>query len=34
MIKQGETIFIDDNEELLDIAVTKGLDVRLMDREN
>ena len=22
-----------DNEELLDVAVTKGLDVRLMDRE-
>lgn len=33
-IKQGEDIFIDDNEKLLDIAVTKGLDVRLMDREN
>lgn len=33
-IKQGEAIFIDDNEKLLDIAVTKGLDVRLMDREN
>lgn len=33
-IKQGEAIFIDDNEELLDIAVAKGLDVRLMDREN
>lgn len=33
-IKQGEAIFIDDNEDLLDVAVTKGLDVRLMDREN
>lgn len=33
-IKQGEAIFIDDNEKLLDIAVTKGLDVRLMDRNN
>lgn len=33
-IKQGEAIFIDDNEKLLNIAVTKGLDVRLMDREN
>ena len=32
-IKKGEAIFIDDNESLLDIAVTKGLDVRLMDRE-
>lgn len=31
-IKEGEAIFIDDNEELLDIAVTKGLEVRLMDR--
>lgn len=31
-IKQGEAVFIDDNEKLLDIAVTKGLDVRLMDR--
>lgn len=33
-IKQGEAVFIDDNEKLLDIAVIKGLDVRLMDREN
>ena len=33
-IKQGEAIFIDDNEKLLDIATEKGLDVRLMDREN
>lgn len=32
-INKGEAIFIDDNEDLLDIAVTKGLDVRLMDRE-
>lgn len=33
-IKSGEAIFIDDNENLLDIAKEKGLDVRLMDREN
>lgn len=33
-IKSGEAIFIDDNEKLLDIAKEKGLDVRLMDREN
>lgn len=33
-IKQGEAIFINDNEKLLDIAGTKGLDVRLMDRNN
>lgn len=33
-IKPSEDIFIDDNEKLLDIAVTKGLDVKLMDREN
>ena len=33
-IKKGEAIFIDDNEELLDIAVEKGLVVRLMDRNN
>jgi putative hydrolase of the HAD superfamily len=33
-IKAGEVIFIDDNESLLDIAVTKGLIVRHMDREN
>ena len=32
-IKKGEAIFIDDNESLLDIAITKGLDVRLMNRE-
>ena len=32
-ILEGEAIFVDDNEELLDVAVTKGLDVRLMDRE-
>lgn len=30
----GEAIFIDDNEILLDIAVKKGLQVRLMDREH
>lgn len=33
-IKDGEAIFIDDNENLLDIAKEKGLEVRLMDREN
>ena len=33
-IKQGESIFIDDNERLLEIAQKKGLEVRLMDREN
>lgn len=33
-IQSGEAIFIDDNESLLDIAKEKGLDVRLMDREN
>ncbi len=33
-IKKGEAIFIDDNEQLLDVAVTKGLDVILMDRDN
>ena len=32
-IQKGEAIFIDDNESLLDVAVTKGLDVRLMDRD-
>lgn len=33
-INPSEAIFIDDNESLLDVAVTKGLNVRLMDREN
>lgn len=33
-IKAGEAIFIDDNELLLDVAVSKGLLVRHMDREN
>lgn len=33
-IKKGEAIFIDDNELLLDVAVSKGLIVRHMDREN
>ncbi len=32
-IKEGEAYFVDDNEKNLDIAVTKGLDVRQMDRE-
>jgi len=33
-IKKNEAIFIDDNEELLDIAVEKGLLVLHMDRNN
>lgn len=33
-IQSGEAIFIDDNPELLAIASYKGLDVRLMDRDN
>lgn len=33
-IKKGEALFIDDNDKLLSIAETKGLDVILMDREN
>ena len=32
-IKKGEALFIDDNEKLLDVAVTKGLDVKLMNRD-
>ncbi len=32
-IKESEAIFVDDNQELLDIAVQKGLEVRLMNRE-
>ena len=32
--KNYEAIFIDDNEQLLDVAVTKGWDVILMDRDN
>lgn len=32
-ILEGEAVFVDDNEDLLDVAVTKGLDVRLMDRK-
>ena len=31
-IKEGEALFIDDNESLLDIAKEKGLDTRLMVR--
>lgn len=31
-IQKGEAIFVDDKESLLDIAVEKGLDVILMDR--
>lgn len=33
-IKNNEGLFIDDNESLLDVARTRNLDVRLMDREN
>lgn len=32
-IKEGDAMFIDDNEALLDIAYSKGIDVKLMDRE-
>lgn len=32
-IKDGEAIFVDDNEELLHIAKEKGFDVRLMNRD-
>ena len=34
IINPSEAIFVDDNEKLLDVAVTKGLNVRLMDRDN
>ena len=33
-IKENEALFIDDNEELLDIAIEKGLLVLHMDRNN
>lgn len=33
-IKKGEALFIDDSIENLDVAVEKGLDVLIMDREN
>lgn len=33
-IKEGEAIFVDDNESLLDIAKEKGLNTRLMVRNN
>lgn len=33
-IQVDEALFIDDNEELLNIAFSKGLEVRLMDRNN
>lgn len=33
-IKNGEAIFVDDNEQLLDIALEKGFIVKLMNREN
>ena len=32
-IKKGQALFVDDNELLLDVAITRGLDVRLMNRE-
>lgn len=31
-IKPGEALYIDDNESLLDVAITKGFDCMLMDR--
>ena len=33
-IKEKEALFVDDNEQLLDIAFTKGYEVRRMDREH
>ena len=33
-IEPSEAIFVDDNEKLLDVAIKKGFNVRLMDREN
>lgn len=33
-IKPGEALFIDDNESNLDVAIKKGLDVMLMDRDD
>lgn len=33
-IQNGDAIFVDDKEKLLDIATTKGLDVMLMDRDD
>ena len=33
-IQKGEALFIDDNEDLLDIAVEKGMKVLHMDRNN
>ena len=33
-IKPGDALFIDDNENNLDVAIKKGLDVMLMDRNN
>ena len=33
LIKKNEAIFIDDNETLLEVASSKGFEVRLMDRE-
>lgn len=32
-IQESEGLFVDDNRELLDVALRYGLDVRLMDRE-
>lgn len=31
-IKQNEALFIDDNERILDVAIQKGLDVKIMKR--
>lgn len=33
-IKKGEALFVDDHESNLDVAVEKGFDVLLMDRDN
>ena len=33
-IKPGDALFIDDNESNLDVAINKGLDVMLMDRDD
>ena len=32
-IKPGEALFIDDNEEILDVAYERGFDVKIMMRD-
>ena len=32
-IKPQEALFIDDTEHILDVAITKGLDVKIMKRD-